>query len=114
MLTREVLGQRIADQRKRVGLTQEQLAVALGLERTAVTRIEQGKQGLDTLQLSAIADALGCPPLVFFDPAEGRDLAVLMRAPEAAARDIQRHLQWLDAFARDYEFLLRLSARKAA
>jgi DNA-binding XRE family transcriptional regulator len=55
MTTRMLLGQRIAEERKRAGLTQAQLAVAVGLERTAITRMEQGRQDVDTLQLAAIA-----------------------------------------------------------
>jgi transcriptional regulator with XRE-family HTH domain len=112
MLTREALGQRIAQERKRAGLTQEQLAAALALERTAVTRIEQGTQGLDTLQLSAIAEALGRPPIVFFEP-EDEPLELLLRAPEARRSEVRDWLEWLDAFVRDYEFLRSLSTEEA-
>ena len=111
MLTREVLGRRIAQERKRAGLTQEQLAAALGLERTAVTRIEQGSQGLDTLQLSAIAEALGRPPIAFFE-AEDEPLELLLRAPEARRAEVRDWLDWLGEFLRDYEFLRGLAAEE--
>jgi transcriptional regulator with XRE-family HTH domain len=113
VLTREALGERIAQERKRAGLTQEQLAAALGLERTAVTRIEQGSQGLETLQLSAIADALGRPPMVFFEP-EDQSLELLLHAPEARGSEVRHWLQWLDGFVRDYEFLRSLPAVERA
>lgn len=53
------IGQRIADIRKRNGMTQDQLAEKSGLQRTHIVRIEQGKYnvGIDTLQ--SIANAFG-------------------------------------------------------
>lgn len=57
--TRGRLGQRIAEIRKSIGMTQEELAEKAGLQRTHIVRIEQGRYnvGVDTLQ--AIADVLG-------------------------------------------------------
>ncbi|TAK30619.1 MAG: XRE family transcriptional regulator [Chloroflexota bacterium] len=110
MLTREELGRRIARERQRAGLTQEQLASALGLERTAITRIEQGRQGVDTLQLSAIAQAVGRPPVIFFESDEERSLEVILRAPDARREDVRQQLEWLTEFIRDYEFLLDLTS----
>ncbi len=109
MMTREMLGRRIAEERKKAGLTQDQLATAIGMERTAISRIEQGRQGLDTLQLTAIADALGKPPRVFFETADEEPLRVLLRAPEAGHEDVRPHLEWLRDFIGDYEFLLQLT-----
>ena len=53
------IGQRIAELRKGLGLTQQDVADATGLQRNHLSRIEQGKYsvGFDTLQ--AIAEALG-------------------------------------------------------
>lgn len=113
MVTRETLGRQIARERKRAGLTQEQLATALGLERTAISRIEQGRQGLDTLQLAAIAEVLGRSPLVFFEQDEAQTLEVLPRMMEAQREELRPHLEWLDEFLRDYEFLLELTAEAA-
>ncbi len=114
MLTREVLGQRIAETRKKVGFSQEQLAVAIGLERTAITRIEKGQQGLDTLQLSAIAEALGCSPLVFLTESSEQPIEVLLRAPDAEREDVRSYLRWIDEFVRDYEFLHDLAKAPVA
>jgi transcriptional regulator with XRE-family HTH domain len=113
MLTRDELGRRIAEERRRAGVTQDELARALGLERTAVTRIEQGRQGVDSLQLSVIADTLGRPPAVFFEPASEEPLAVLLRAPDARRDDVRHQIAWLDAFVRDYEFLRRVLPERA-
>lgn len=113
VLTREDIGRRIAAERRQAGVTQEELARALGLERTAVTRIEQGKQGVDSLQLSMIADVLGRPPAAFFEPPPEESMAVLLRAPEARREDVRLQLEWLDAFVRDYEFLRRLVPDRA-
>ena len=110
MLTREELGRRIARERQRAGLTQEQLASALGLERTAITRIEQGRQGIDTLQLNAIAQTVGRPPAIFFESDEEQSLEILLRAPDARREDVRQHLDWLTEFVRDYEFLLELTS----
>jgi len=52
------LGQRIASARKAAGLTQEFLAEELGLDRSAVSRLESGDRQLDTLELSRIAEIL--------------------------------------------------------
>jgi transcriptional regulator with XRE-family HTH domain len=108
MLTRKELGERIAQERKRAGLTQQALADALHMERTAITRVEQGRQGLDTLQLSTIAETLGRPPAIFFEVIERDPLQILLRAPEGHRDEIRRHLELLDGFVRDYEFLLQL------
>ena len=53
------IGQRIAELRKELGLTQQDVADRTGLQRNHLSRIEQGRYsvGFDTLQ--AIAEALG-------------------------------------------------------
>lgn len=53
------IGQRIAEIRKEVGLSQTQLGNKCGIERCHISRIEQGKYsvGLDTL--ATIAEAMG-------------------------------------------------------
>jgi transcriptional regulator with XRE-family HTH domain len=53
------LGQIIKALRKMRGMTQAELAVRVGLERTSITNIERGNQALTTLTINAIAAALG-------------------------------------------------------
>ena len=59
MLTPRQLGKQVAKQRRRAHLTQAEVAIHLGVERATISRIEQGRQTVDTVQLSAIATALG-------------------------------------------------------
>jgi transcriptional regulator with XRE-family HTH domain len=109
MLTREELGRRIAEQRGRAGLTQDQLAAGVGLERTAISRIEKGRQGVDTLQLSAIAATLGVHPAIFFAPVSEELLIALLRGGHADEGEIREELAWIEEFLRDYALLRDLT-----
>ena len=53
------IGRRIAELRKEVGLTQEQLAVKTGLDRTFVGYIEKGDRNPSIETANKIARALG-------------------------------------------------------
>lgn len=57
----EEIGTRVASARKTAGLTQEDLGQALGLDRTAVTRIESGRRELDARELAHLASILNRP-----------------------------------------------------
>ena len=57
--TRDRIGARIYTLRKMAGLTQEQLADRAGLQRTHITRIEQGRYAVTLEVVQAIAEALG-------------------------------------------------------
>lgn len=54
----EKLTQRIVKERKRLGLTQEELAAASGVERTHMGSIEQGRRRPTLTTLHKIAQAL--------------------------------------------------------
>jgi len=56
--TRERIGQRIAALRKLAGMSQEQLALRAGLQRTHISRIEAGKYAVTLETIQAIAEAL--------------------------------------------------------
>lgn len=59
------LGQRIADLRKRQGLTQEELAHRIGYKsKSAINKIELGGRDLPQKKIAAIARALGVSPAV--------------------------------------------------
>lgn len=45
-----------------VGLNQEELGGRVGLSRTAITNIEQGRQQVTLRQVYLLASALGCQP----------------------------------------------------
>lgn len=48
--------------RKHRGMTQEDLAEAVGVTPSSISQLETGKQGFTDTTLSAIADALMCSP----------------------------------------------------
>lgn len=63
----QALGVRIRDARKRAGVSQEELGRAIGLERTAVNKIEGGFRKVTALELSGIAAAIGVRMTTFFE-----------------------------------------------
>jgi transcriptional regulator with XRE-family HTH domain/Zn-dependent peptidase ImmA (M78 family) len=69
------IGARLRQARMAAGLSQEQLAKAIGLERTMVVKAEGGSRRLDALELSRVAAALKLPLAHF-----------LTRAPEVLSR----------------------------
>ena len=75
--TRERIGQRIAALRKLAGMSQEQLALRAGLQRTHISRIEAGKYAVTIETIQAIAEALGMTVDIVDERL--RDLAPLIR-----------------------------------
>src|SRR5258708_2842701 len=59
--TWEELGKQVASARKDRRLTQVELAEALGVDRTAITKIEVGERKVDSLELAKLADILRRP-----------------------------------------------------
>jgi Zn-dependent peptidase ImmA (M78 family)/transcriptional regulator with XRE-family HTH domain len=97
-LTQEQLGARIGRARERLGLSQAELAERVDLSQSAVSRIESGGRGVDSLELAAIADALDVSVL---DLLEAEPLAEELRVaarledvsePAVADRAINRLL----------------------
>ena len=58
----DALAKAAADLRRRAGLTQRQLAAALGREQNLVARIEQGQRRLDLVEWVQICRACGADP----------------------------------------------------
>lgn len=58
MVDAALLGRRIAEARQRAGLTQQALATAVVLDRSALAKIERGDRRVSALELSRIADAV--------------------------------------------------------
>lgn len=81
-LTEQHLAQRIERARQRVGLSQAQLAEAVGLSQSAISRIESGARAVSSLELAAIADHLGVSVVALL---EARPLAEELHL---AARDL--------------------------
>lgn len=55
------LGQRIRDERTRLGLSQEELAHRAGLHRTYVGSVERGERNISVGSLYTLADILDTP-----------------------------------------------------
>ena len=101
------LGSRLAEARKAVGLTQADLGREVGLDRTAVTKIETGARSVDSLELSRIAAALKRPVdwfLILPPP-----LVVSRRAALDVSTERDADVQ-LEVLARDVEQLVELGA----
>lgn len=64
--TQAELGRRIAETRAEVGMTQADLAAGIGLERTALVRVEAGERKVSATELVSLADVLGRPVDWFF------------------------------------------------
>lgn len=78
------LGRRLRAVRKARGLTRREVADALGLPRTAVTRIETARRSVSTLELSRLARVYYRPVACFLedtaeeDAGPGEDLLVAL------------------------------------
>ena len=102
-----LLGQRLAEARDVAGMTQEGVARAVGLERTAIVLLEKGERNLKVPELVEIAQVLGRPLSYFVEapvPA-----AVSRRSAPHTAHDSTRALDVeIDQFAADVRSLLEL------
>ena len=66
----KILGESIADRRRKAGMTQEDLAVILKVATDTLSRIEKGRFAPKMSRLSDIADALGCSVADLFRKAD--------------------------------------------
>lgn len=92
------VGERIRDVRRERGWTQEELAIAVGVTRSAVAQWETGRSGQLSANLSRIASALGTGVEYLLHGADkmapltaetGDELALLRLYRECAAADRQ-------------------------
>lgn len=104
---REV-GARIAASRLARGLSQEELAGKVGLDRTAVTKIEIGRRHVNSLELVRLAEVLERPlqSLVSEPPAS----IVSRRAAVAGGRDDRASDFAIEDVARDVQVLVDVRA----
>jgi Zn-dependent peptidase ImmA (M78 family)/DNA-binding XRE family transcriptional regulator len=61
------LGDRIREHRMRRGMSQDQLAAGISVERSAITKIEVGTRKVSALELARIAETLGVRMARFFE-----------------------------------------------
>jgi len=102
-----LLGQRLAEARDLAGMTQESVARAVSLDRTAIVLLEKGERNLKVPELVAIAQVLGRPLSYFVEPPVSA--AVSRRSAPHTAHDSTRALDVeIDQFATDVRALLSL------
>ncbi|HEX4422716.1 MAG TPA: XRE family transcriptional regulator [Kofleriaceae bacterium] len=100
----EDIGKRVMAARKDLGLTQTDLATALRMERTAISKIETGLRGIDALELAQLAQVLRRPIGWFLsDPSS----SVVSRRDDREGI-VRREDVELEALALDVEQLVKL------
>ena len=67
------VGVALTEVRKRVGVSQDELARRLGKPQSFVSACERGQRRIDIIELSRIAGALGIDSLVLFSALTGQD-----------------------------------------
>lgn len=67
------IGGRLAQLRKQKGMTQTQLAVAIGKDSMAVSRWERGVRVMRADEVQVVASALGVPAGAIFEAVESVD-----------------------------------------
>lgn len=99
---RREIGVRLREAREYVDLTQQEVATALGVPRSAISLIEKGQRRLETLELKQLAELYGRPMSHFTgekDRQQPSEIQVLMRKAEAMSdrdrREIVRFADWL-------------------
>jgi Zn-dependent peptidase ImmA (M78 family)/transcriptional regulator with XRE-family HTH domain len=102
--TQTDLGRRIAQAREDSGRTQAELAELVGLDRTAIVRVEAGSRKVSATELVAIASALERPIDWFVTESPQ---AVISRRQNPAVGGLSRRLDLtLEHVARDVAFLV--------
>ena len=67
MTLTERFGSNVAKERNRLGISQEELGKAAGIQRDTVQKIEAGKRSVRLLTLLSLAEALGVDPCVLLE-----------------------------------------------
>lgn len=100
----EIIGERVRELRKTRGRSQEELAELLGLNKSAVSRVESGQRGLAVQELALIAPFLGVSvdEILFGDAQDSLLLRGEGDATEAAA--------YAERVIEDFQYLTALGA----
>lgn len=106
------LGHRIQESRTRRGMSQDGLASQVGIERSAVSKIESGARKVSALELAHIAEALGVRMAHFFK--EPTPALVSHRSSQGLDTVDSRIDEHLAEIAEDVELTQRLGALSLA
>jgi transcriptional regulator with XRE-family HTH domain len=107
-LTQAEIGRRIAELRAERGVSQRQMADAVGLDQSALSRIETGTRGLAVEELVAIANFLAVDTNTLLLPEE--DAKPLFRN-EGGPGEAHEAVAALEAIVDDF-FVFEAAARK--
>lgn len=87
-----VLGAVVEHLRKRLSITQEAMAKAIGVSQSAYSRLEKGQSAMSVVQLRAISVQLGLPPEAIVHDSEGyaaqlqqQGVSITQERPDSAA-----------------------------
>ncbi|MES9509522.1 XRE family transcriptional regulator [Streptomyces sp. NPDC000609] len=96
------IGERVAEARAERGVTQAQLAASIGMDRTALAKIESGSRRLTAVELVAIARELRHRMEWFVDETPPALASYRRAQPEVSVQAIDTEL---DSLVRDAEFV---------
>lgn len=95
-----ILAARLKAARAASALTQEQVATALGVPRTAVVQLEAGNRAVSTLELAKLAAIYSRPIASFFDESPVSEEEDVLVALFRAAESVTDHPEWQTAISR--------------
>lgn len=99
-----LLSERVAQARKEAGLSQDGLAGEIGLDGSAISKIENGTRQLSSTELARMARACGRPIDWFFSREESP--SPLLRGT-AASSEARHDATWLLEFSDSFTFLAK-------
>lgn len=70
---RKLFGENVRSQRRKTGISQDELAARAGLHRTYISSIERGNRNVSLENIYAIAEALACDPRDLLAPLESAE-----------------------------------------
>jgi transcriptional regulator with XRE-family HTH domain len=108
VISERVLGERVRAARMSAGLSQQDMARAIGVDQPAVSRIEAGRD-VSSILLAKIADATSQDFDFFLRNEDTTDAGALLRQGDADSDAVARAVAQLTRFVNDYEFLLDLT-----
>lgn len=97
------LRKRIIEARKDANLSQQAVADALGLQPTAISKLENGARDVSSTELARIAQICG-KPLSWFFGDDDLPVAISLRSAGASTEAL-KDLAWANEFAEAYAFL---------
>lgn len=106
----QLLGKRVREERERCEMTLLELAGALDVDESTISRWETGDRAIDSVNLRLISIALGVPMEVFFRPSI--ELITHARQGHADNGAMNDMVGWARSFLTDVEFVQREAQRR--